>query len=45
MAVERRKAPRPGLVLDVDRSTPPILFHHGEGFRLERLPPGRSRII
>ena len=27
--------PRPGFVLDVDRSTPPILFHHGEGFRLE----------
>ena len=26
--------PRPGFVLDVDRSTPPILFHHGE-----RLPP------
>ena len=37
--------PRPGFVLDVDRSTPPILFHHGEGFRLERLPAGRSRVI
>ncbi|MTA44469.1 MAG: DUF2088 domain-containing protein, partial [Actinobacteria bacterium] len=37
--------PRPGFVLDVDRSTPPILFHHGEGFRLEKLPPGRSRVI
>ena len=37
--------PRPGLVLDVDRSTPPILFHHGEGFRLEKLPPGRSRVV
>jgi hypothetical protein len=36
---------RPGFVLDVDRSTPPILFHHGEGFRLEKLPPGRSRVI
>ena len=24
---------RPGFVLDVDSSTPPILFHHGEGFR------------
>jgi hypothetical protein len=36
---------RPGFVLDVDRSTPPILFHHGEGFRLERLPPGRSRVL
>lgn len=37
--------PRPGFVLDVDRSTPPILFHHGEGFRLERLPAERSRVI
>jgi hypothetical protein len=36
--------PRPGFVLDVDRSTPPTLFWHGEGFRLERLPGG-SRII
>lgn len=35
---------RPGFVLDVDRSTPPILFHHGEGFRMERLPVG-SRVI
>ena len=38
-------APRPGLVLDVDRSTPPVLLHSGEQFRLERLPAGRSRII
>ena len=38
-------SPRPGFVLEVDRSTPPILFHHGEGFRLERLPAGRSRVI
>ena len=37
--------PRPGLVLEVDRSTPPIAFHHGEGLRLENLPPGRSRVI
>jgi hypothetical protein len=37
--------PRPGFVLEVDRSTPPILFHHGEGFRLERLPAGRSRVV
>jgi len=37
--------PRPGFVLDVDRSTPPVLFHHGEGFRLEKLPADRSRII
>ncbi len=36
--------PRPGFVLEVDRSTPPTLFWHGEGFRLERLPTG-SRII
>jgi hypothetical protein len=38
-------APRPGFVLEVDGSTPPILFHHGEGFRLERLPAGRSRVV
>jgi hypothetical protein len=37
--------PRPGFVLEVDKSTPPILFHHGEGFRLEKLPAGRSRVI
>jgi hypothetical protein len=37
--------PRPGFVLDVDRSTPPVLFHHGESFRLEKLPADRSRII
>ncbi len=36
--------PRPGFVLDVDRSTPPTLFWHGEGFRLEALPAG-SRVI
>ncbi|MCU1380173.1 MAG: hypothetical protein JWN29_3156, partial [Acidimicrobiales bacterium] len=35
---------RPGFVLEVDRSTPPTLFMHGEGFKLERLPVG-SRII
>ena len=29
---------RPGFVLDVDERTPPLLFHQGEGFRLERLP-------
>jgi lactate racemase len=39
------KPPRPGFVLEVDRSTPPVLFHHGENFRLEKLPPGRSRVI
>jgi hypothetical protein len=37
--------PRPGFVLDVDRSTPPLLFWAGEGFRLERLPAGRTRVI
>jgi hypothetical protein len=35
---------RPGFVLNVDRSTPPVLFNHGENFRLEKLPPG-SRVI
>jgi lactate racemase-like protein len=35
---------RPGFVLEVDRSTPPILMHHGEGFGLERLPLG-TRVI
>jgi lactate racemase len=38
-------SPRPGLVLDVDRSTPPTLFWHGEGYRLERLPVERSRVL
>src|SRR4051794_40126286 len=37
--------PRPGFVLDVDRSTPPTMFWNGEGFRLEKLPAGRSRVI
>ncbi len=36
--------PRPGFVLEVDRSTPPTLFWHGEGFGLERLPNG-SRVL
>ncbi|MDQ3758207.1 MAG: nickel-dependent lactate racemase [Actinomycetota bacterium] len=36
--------PRPGFVLEVDRSTPPTLFWHGEGFKLERLPVG-SRVV
>ncbi len=35
---------RPGFVLEVDRSTPPTLFMHGNGFRLEGLPVG-SRIV
>src|SRR5215831_19899055 len=35
---------RPGAVIEVDRNTPPVLFHYGEGVRLERLPLG-ARII
>jgi len=37
-------SPRPGFVLEVDRSTPATMFWHGEGFRLERLPVG-SRVV
>ncbi|HEX4082106.1 MAG TPA: lactate racemase domain-containing protein [Acidimicrobiales bacterium] len=37
-------SPRPGFVLEVDRSTPPTLFWHGERFALEKLPEG-SRVI
>ena len=37
--------PRPGFVLDVDRSTPPTLFWNGEGLSLEKLPADRSRVI
>ncbi|HWD25407.1 MAG TPA: lactate racemase domain-containing protein [Acidimicrobiales bacterium] len=37
-------SPRPGFVLEVDRSTPPTLFWHGEGFRHEQLPVG-ARVI
>ena len=37
--------PRPGFVLEVDRSTPPLLFWRGEGFSLERLPAGRTRVV
>jgi lactate racemase len=36
--------PRPGFVLEVDRSTPATLCWHGEGFTLLRLPVG-SRIL
>ncbi|HEX7096450.1 MAG TPA: lactate racemase domain-containing protein [Acidimicrobiales bacterium] len=43
--MSKTRSPRPGFVLEVDRSTPPILFHHGEGFRLERLPVGRTRVV
>ncbi len=37
-------SPRPGFVLNVDRSTPPTLFWHGQQFRLETLPEG-SRVV
>jgi lactate racemase len=37
-------SPRPGFVLEVDRSTPPTLLWHGEGFRLEHLPVG-ARVV
>ncbi|HEX4818874.1 MAG TPA: lactate racemase domain-containing protein, partial [Acidimicrobiales bacterium] len=37
--------PRPGFVLDVDRSTPPLLMWHGEGFKLEKFPADRTRVI
>jgi hypothetical protein len=37
-------SPRPGFVLEVDRSTPATLLWHGEGFRLETLPIG-TRVI
>jgi len=37
--------PRPGFVLEVDKSTPPTLFWRGEGFSLEKLPADRSRVI
>jgi len=37
-------SPRPGFVLDVDSSTPPTLFWHGERFSLEKLPEG-SRVV
>ncbi len=43
-ARSRRSSPRPGLVLDVDRSTPPVLMHHGEQFRLEKLPADRKSV-
>jgi hypothetical protein len=37
-------SPRPGFVLEVDRSTPPTLFWRGERFTLESLPVG-SRVV
>src|ERR1700724_989974 len=35
---------RPGAVIEVDRNTPPVLFHFGEGVRLDKLPLG-SRMV
>src|SRR5436305_13438104 len=35
---------RPGAVIEVDRNTPPVMFHFGEGVRLEKLPLG-ARIV
>ncbi|MFI2031514.1 lactate racemase domain-containing protein [Streptomyces buecherae] len=35
---------RPGLVLEVDERTPPLLVCEGEGFRLEQLPHG-TRVV
>lgn len=35
---------RPGMVLEVDERTPPILVHQGEGMRLERFPLG-TRVV
>ena len=35
---------RPGSVVEIDRSSPPTLFHYGEGVRLEKLPLG-SRVV
>jgi hypothetical protein len=35
---------RPGAVIEIDRNTPPALFHYGEGVRLEKLPLG-SRVV
>ncbi|HEV8065646.1 MAG TPA: lactate racemase domain-containing protein, partial [Acidimicrobiales bacterium] len=37
-------SPRPGFVLEVDRSTPQTLWWHGEGWRLEQMPVG-SRVL
>jgi hypothetical protein len=36
--------PRPGFVLEVDERTPPLLVHHGEGFRMQRFPMG-TRVV
>jgi nickel-dependent lactate racemase len=38
------RAARPGCVIEVDRDTPPLVFHYGDGVRLEELPRG-SRVV
>jgi hypothetical protein len=35
---------RPGLVLEVDERTPPLVVHDGEGFRLQEFPLG-TRVV
>ena len=45
MSRQHEHRPRPGLVMPVDRSTPPVLMHHGEQLCLLRLPADRSRVI
>ncbi len=35
---------RPGLVLEVDDRTPPLVVHEGDGFRLEEFPRG-TRVV
>jgi lactate racemase len=35
---------RPGLVLEVDDRTPPLVVHEGEGFRLQEFPHG-TRVV
>jgi hypothetical protein len=40
----RTRTARGGAVVELSENSPPILFHHGEGFRLERLPAG-TRVV
>ena len=35
---------RPGLVLEIDERTPPLVVPDGDGFRLERFPLG-TRVV
>jgi lactate racemase len=36
--------PRPGVVVEVDERTPPLLVHHGEQLRFERFPLGTRAV-